>query len=96
RTYLKKYADWIPNWTAFGIALTFPTPYVILGAFYGLCIEQIWKKCNPEQHKNYKEALSSGLIAGEGIGGVVYAIFQISGMTQSSVATKFACPPKGC
>jgi OPT family oligopeptide transporter len=96
RTYLKKYADWIPNWMAFGIALTFPTPFLLLAMLYGLCIEQIWKKLNPKQHENYKEALSSGLIAGEGIGGVIYAIFQLSGIDQSRVATKFACPPKGC
>jgi OPT family oligopeptide transporter len=96
RTYLKNYANWIPNWNAFGIALVNPSPYILCASFYGLIIAKLWEHYQPNQFKHYNVPLASGLIAGEGIGGVVQAIFEISGMVQEHVATMIACPPDGC
>ncbi|KXN73602.1 OPT superfamily oligopeptide transporter [Conidiobolus coronatus NRRL 28638] len=96
RTYLKNHANWIPNWNAFGIALVNPAPYILCASFYGLIIAKLWEHYQPNQFKHYNVPLASGLIAGEGIGGVIQAIFEISGMVQEHVATMFACPPDGC
>jgi OPT family oligopeptide transporter len=96
RTYLKKYAKWIPNWTAFGIACTNQSPNILLASVYGLCIAEVWKRYKPEQFKNYNISLASGFIAGNGIGGLLQAVFTISGLVQENVSTNFGCPPKGC
>jgi OPT family oligopeptide transporter len=96
RTCLKKYENWIPNMNAFGIALVNPQPFVLLACVYGLIIVKVWEKYKPEQYKNYHIALASGLIAGEGIGGLIQAIFQICKLYPEDVSTSFACPPGGC
>jgi OPT family oligopeptide transporter len=96
RTFLKKYAKYMINWNAFGIALVNPSPYLLTASLYGLVIERVWAHYNPDSHKHYNIPIASGFIAGEGIGGVVQAIFEIAGMSQGKVATMFACPPDGC
>ncbi|KAI9292287.1 OPT oligopeptide transporter [Neoconidiobolus thromboides FSU 785] len=92
RTYLKKYAAYIPNMNAFGMAFVTPTPYIPIAQFLGALIREIWKRYDPENYEIGVVGLASGFLAGEGIGGVVHAIFNVAGLDQAVVATGFACP----
>ena len=59
-------------------------------AYYGA-------KRNPQHFDIYGYAVAAGLIAGEGIGGVVNAIFQIAGISGPvPYGTQIACPGSSC
>ncbi|KAI9291449.1 OPT superfamily oligopeptide transporter [Neoconidiobolus thromboides FSU 785] len=96
KSYLKKYKNYLPNWNAIGIAFVSPTPYIPLAFLIGALIALVWAKINPKYWNLMGVALASGLIAGEGIGGLFHAIFSISGLEQSKVAWTFACPKGQC
>ncbi|KAI9298720.1 OPT superfamily oligopeptide transporter [Neoconidiobolus thromboides FSU 785] len=91
-SYLKKYADYIPNWNAIGIAFINPAPALPIASVLGALIGVIWNKANPKYWKIMGIALASGLIAGEGTGGVFHAIFNIVGLDPKKVSTMFAMP----
>ncbi|KAI9292173.1 OPT superfamily oligopeptide transporter [Neoconidiobolus thromboides FSU 785] len=98
-TILKKYAQYIPNWNAIGVAFVNKDANIPLANLIGALIAFTWNKVNPTQWKLIGIALASGLIAGEGIGGVIQAIFNIAKLDQTIYATGFACPdndPTSC
>ncbi|KAI9298721.1 OPT superfamily oligopeptide transporter [Neoconidiobolus thromboides FSU 785] len=91
-TYLKKYSAYIPNWNAIGVAFVNPAPYIPVANFIGALIALVWNKINPRYWSIMGIALASGLIAGEGIGGVFHAIFNIAGVTEEEYSTTWAMP----
>lgn len=56
----------------------------------------IWMKKNPHSFDLIAFAIAAGLIAGEGIGGVVNAVLQVAGASGDVYGTDIACPPLGC
>lgn len=56
----------------------------------------IWARRNPKSFDIYGYAIAAGLIAGEGIGGVVNAIFQIAGISGDFYGSNIACPGDLC
>lgn len=73
KTDLKLY---VPSGLAMGIAFIIPAYYSLV-MFYGLVIWYIWKVKSPETNKKYTFALASGLVAGEGLMGIVKAVLTI-------------------
>jgi uncharacterized oligopeptide transporter (OPT) family protein len=66
-----------------------------------MCIGAIpayfWAKRNPAHFDIYGYAVAAGLIAGEGIGGVINAIFQVAGIAgPDPFGTQIACPALSC
>jgi len=56
-----------------------------------------WAKKNPKSFEIYGFAVAGGLIAGEGIGGVINAVFQIAGIAgPDPYGTNIACPADAC
>lgn len=56
-----------------------------------------WAKRNPQSFDIYGFAIAAGLIAGEGIGGVINAVFQVAGISgPSPYGTNIACPADAC
>lgn len=69
-------APYVPSGLALGIAFIVP-PYYSLVMFYGLVIWLIWKAISPQSCRNFDFAIASGLIAGEGLMGIVNAVLTI-------------------
>lgn len=58
----------------------------------GSAITTVWQAKKPRQFDIYGYAVAAGLIAGEGIGGVINAVFQIAGISGSTYGTNVGCP----
>jgi uncharacterized oligopeptide transporter (OPT) family protein len=87
-----KYHQYIPNLVAMGIAFilnttTYPTAMAI-----GATVAHFWQKGNPASYGMYCYAVTAGMIAGEGLGGIVGAILQVAGVAGSYKGTAIGCP----
>jgi uncharacterized oligopeptide transporter (OPT) family protein len=58
----------------------------------GSTIAHVWGKRNPASFEIFGYAIAAGLIAGEGIGGVINAIIQVAGVAGDKYGTNIACP----
>jgi OPT family oligopeptide transporter len=76
---LDRLNPYIPSGLAIGIAFIIPAYYSLV-MFLGLVIWWIWKRLNPSAAGRYDFAVASGLIAGEGLMGVVNAVLTILGV----------------
>jgi len=63
---------YVPSGLAMGIAFIVPAYYSLV-MFLGLLIWFLWKKINPGSVNKYDFVLASGLVAGEGLMGIVNA-----------------------
>lgn len=70
---------WVPSGLAVGIAFIIPAFYSLV-FFYGTIAWFIWKKKNPQNVERFNFALASGLVAGEGLMGIVNAVLTIFGI----------------
>ena len=71
--------DWVPSGLAMGIAFIIPAYYSLV-MFYGMVAWFIWKRRNPTAVEKFNFALASGLVAGEGLMGIVNAVLTILGV----------------
>lgn len=63
---------WVPSGLAMGIAFIIPAFYSLV-MFYGLLAWWVWKRTFPISADKFTYAVASGLIAGEGLMGIVNA-----------------------
>ncbi|KAI8806868.1 OPT oligopeptide transporter protein-domain-containing protein [Cladochytrium replicatum] len=80
----KKYHSYLINLNAVGIAFTNTDSSIMFAIFFGWLFGLIWKKVNANGHEHYMYAVAAGLIAGEGVFGVVQAIFAIAGVESAT------------
>jgi OPT family oligopeptide transporter len=66
-------ASWVPSALAFGIGFIVP-PKQSISMFAGSMLHLVWKRGWPQQAQKYFFAVSSGMIAGEGLMGIFVAI----------------------
>lgn len=67
RFYLPpKYAIWIPNWNAVGLAFVVPQVYYGIAMAVGSVIAMVWERKRPASWEIWGFALAAGMIAGEG------------------------------
>ncbi|KAJ3299850.1 hypothetical protein HK104_006587 [Borealophlyctis nickersoniae] len=83
---------YLPNLNAVGIALVNPQPYIGLAMFLGAVFNLVWKRRSPTTNEMYCYAIASGLIAGEGIGGIVEAVYALVGIDRDARAVKWGIP----
>jgi OPT family oligopeptide transporter len=76
---IERVKAYIPSGLAMGIAFIVP-PSNSLVMFYGLVIWLLWKRASPRAAEQYTFAVASGLIAGEGLAGIVNAGLTILGV----------------
>jgi uncharacterized oligopeptide transporter (OPT) family protein len=76
---IERIKPFVPSGLAIGIAFIVPA-YNSLVMFYGLVIWLIWKWRWPDSAEKYTFAVASGLIAGEGLMGIVNAGLTIAGV----------------
>ncbi|KAG2379019.1 hypothetical protein C9374_007657 [Naegleria lovaniensis] len=73
------WAQYFPSALAFGIGMIVP-PKQSITMFIGAMLFTIWKRRWPETNNKYFFAVSSGLIAGEGIMGIFIALLKLAGL----------------
>lgn len=75
----EKLRPYVPSGLAMGIAFIIQ-PYFSLVMFFGLVAWWVWRMVNPSAVERFNFAVASGLIAGEGLMGIVTAILTIAGV----------------
>lgn len=89
----KKYWVYVPNWNAVGLAFVTPQVYYPIAMGAGSVFNYFWQKRNPAGYDMYMFAISAGLLAGEGLGGVFQALLAVANVDGGSgFGTVIGCP----
>ncbi|KAK7047421.1 hypothetical protein VNI00_006652 [Paramarasmius palmivorus] len=88
----KKYWVYVPNWNAVGLAFVVPQVYYPIAMAAGSVFNYFWLKRNPKSYDLYMFAISAGLLAGEGMGGVFNALLAVAGVDGGNYGTAIGCP----
>jgi putative OPT family oligopeptide transporter len=75
----ERWEDYVPSPSAMGIGMLI-TPAVIITFVMGGVAQLIWSRVSPQTEKDFRIPLASGLIAGEAILAVVFAILAAVGV----------------
>lgn len=76
---VNRFKRWVPSGLAMGIAFIIPAYYSLV-IFYGMLVHQIWRRKNPGAAERFTFAIASGLVAGEGLMGIVNAGLTLMGV----------------
>lgn len=76
---VKALAPYVPSGLAFGIAFIVPAYYSV-AMFIGALLLMAWKRVQPDKAGRLTFSVASGLIAGEGLMGIVTAILTLMGV----------------
>ncbi|KAG1791105.1 OPT oligopeptide transporter protein-domain-containing protein [Suillus plorans] len=87
-----KYHDFVPNFNAIGIGFIMNVCTYPMAMFTGSTIAFFWRRMFFNNYQMYCFAVAAGFIAGEGIGGIVNAVFTISGVSGATYGTSVGCP----
>ncbi|KAG2151124.1 OPT oligopeptide transporter protein-domain-containing protein [Suillus bovinus] len=87
-----KYHDFIPNFNAIGIGFIMNVCTYPIAMFTGSTVAFFWRRMFFNNYQMYCFAVAAGFIAGEGIGGIVNAVFTISGISGATYGTSVGCP----
>lgn len=91
-----KYRMWVPNWMAVGLAFVLPTTIYGNAMLVGAVFAHFWAKKYPVNFDTYCYGVAAGMIAGEGMGGVINAIFQVANIAGDRFGTNIGCPGDMC
>eukprot|EP01135_Chromosphaera_perkinsii_P012440 Nk52_evm51s2657 gene=Nk52_evmTU51s2657 len=69
---------------AFGMAFTFPQPNIIFTQALGGVFMKVWELKFPESYDRFGYPVASGLLSGEGVGGLVVSVLTLSSVTWKS------------
>ncbi|KAG8897077.1 hypothetical protein FRC00_004844 [Tulasnella sp. 408] len=88
----EEYRAWVPNWSGIGLGFVVPQAYYPIAMVIGAHIAQYWESTAPASWEIWGYSLSAGLIAGEGIGGMVTAILVVLNLDGKALGTGWGCP----
>lgn len=88
----QKYHIYVPNMNAVGLAFTLPQTWYATAMAFGAIGSLIWLKKSPTTWNAYAYSLAAGLSAGEGIGGVINAAFQVGKFSGDIYGSAAWCP----
>lgn len=89
----EKYRKWLPNWMAIGVAWVLGADSGYANAVLaGSITAYIWQKRSPKSFGGYAFAIAAGLVAGEGLAGVVNAALTLGNVDGGSVGSPIATP----
>ncbi|KAG8413168.1 hypothetical protein J3459_015733 [Metarhizium acridum] len=89
----EKYRDYLPNWMAVGVAWVLGADSGYANAIlFGSITAWWWKKYFGKNFDMYAFSVAAGLIAGEGLGGVVNAALTLGGVDGLKKGTFIALP----
>lgn len=92
----EKYRVYLPNWMAIGVAFVLPATHYATATMTGAFISHFWLKKSPRTFDLYCYAVAAGLMAGEGLGGVIGAALQLGNVSGSVYGTNIGCPLDSC
>ncbi|EMR65843.1 putative oligopeptide transporter protein [Eutypa lata UCREL1] len=92
----EKYREYLPNWGAIALSFVLPNPVFTTASMFGATLAFVWKKWKLSSFDLYAYAVAAGLIAGEGLGGVIGAILQIANVSGDVYGTAAGCPMGYC
>jgi len=69
-----------------------PQTYYSLAMAVGSVFTYVWSRRNPGSYDMYMFAISAGLLAGEGLGGVFQALLSVANVDGSRYGTAIGCP----
>jgi uncharacterized oligopeptide transporter (OPT) family protein len=92
----EKYRTYLPNWGAIALSFVIPLPVFTNASLIGAVVAALWVKYKPKNWELYGYAVAAGLIAGEGMGGVIGAILQLTGKSGDIYGTQAGCPGDSC
>ncbi|KAF8761685.1 OPT oligopeptide transporter protein [Rhizoctonia solani] len=81
----RKYWGYIPNWNAIGLAFVVPQTYYGTAMAAGATFNYLWERRNPRSFDMYMFPISAGMLAGEGLGGVLLALLSVAGVGADGV-----------
>jgi OPT family oligopeptide transporter len=88
--------EWVrtyhPNMMCVALAFVLPQTYYGTAMCIGSGAAYIWAKKNPRTYELFCYAIAAGLIAGEGIGGVVNAVLQVANAAGDKYGYNGGCP----
>ena len=87
-----RYHIYVPNFNAIGIAMILPTTTYPTAVAAGATIAYFWHKKGFNSYAMYCYAIAAGMIAGEGLGGIIGAILQVAQVSGSYKGTAVGCP----
>ena len=97
RGRFEKYRIYHPNMMCIGLAFVLPATVYGTAMLMGSIWAYIWAKRSPRKFDIYGYAVAAGMIAGEGIGGFINAIFQIANISgPTPYGSNIACPVNAC
>lgn len=87
-----RFHAWVPNWNAVGLAFVVPQVYYPIAMGAGSLFNYFWLQRAPASFDMYMFPVSAGLLAGEGLGGVLQALLAIAGVDGGHYGTAVGCP----
>ena len=88
----QRYHVWVPNWNAIGLGFVVPQVYYPFAMVIGSHVAYFWATKRSRSWEVWGFALASGLIAGEGMAGVLGALLKILKVDGSVYGSAVACP----
>lgn len=89
----EKYRKWLPNWMSIGVAWVLGADSGYANAvLFGAITSWWWRKYFPKNFEVYAFAVAAGLIAGEGLAGVVNAALELGEVSGSYKGTTVGLP----
>ncbi|MCJ1251795.1 hypothetical protein MMC30_009033 [Trapelia coarctata] len=85
-----------PNMMVFSLAFVIPSTVYGTAMLIGALVAATWARRSPRTFETYGYAVSAGLMAGEGIGGVLSAVLQVLGLGGDVWGTGAGCPGWRC
>ncbi|KAI0474896.1 OPT superfamily oligopeptide transporter [Xylariaceae sp. FL0804] len=87
-----KYHHFVPNLVGVGVAFILNTTTYPTAMAFGATLAALWRRNYPAAFAMYCYAIAAGMIAGEGLGGIVGAILQVAGVSGSYYGAGIGCP----
>ncbi|KAM5343438.1 hypothetical protein ACJ41O_011975 [Fusarium nematophilum] len=89
----EKYRNWLPNWMSVGVAWVLgPDSGYANAVMFGSITAWWWRKWFNRSYEMYAFAIAAGLIAGEGLAGVINAALELGKVSGSFKGTEIALP----
>lgn len=83
---------YVPNPVGMGIALILNTTAQPMAMFFGATLAWWWQRRLGGSYAVYGYAIPAGMIAGEGLGGIVGALLEVAKVGGTTKGTKVGCP----
>lgn len=87
----ERYKKFVPSLSVFGLAFMVPSTQYSIAMAAGALVAYVWSSKWAKSYARNGYAVPAGLIAGEGIGGLIAALLEITGVGGSAYGSAFGC-----